>query len=86
MAIRNVTIDDCGGLEGTDITPLYSALKTVCTGLESEAIWEHIRERHHLGIADRDCNSWVTRMNSAIAIWNTSNPKDCASVRAAYGV
>ncbi len=85
MPVRNVTIEDCGRVEGEDITPLYTALKEVCPGLEGEAIWEKVREKYNLGVAG-DCNSWVTHMNHAISIWNRSKPKDCVSVRTAYDV
>lgn len=85
MTVRCVTKEDCSRLEGKDITPLYSALKNVCAGIEGESLWEKLRERHSLGVA-ADCNDWVVRMNNAISIWNKHDPKDCASIRAAYGI
>lgn len=85
MPVRNVTKDDCGRLEGEDITPLYSALKKVCPGMEGDGLWEKLREKFELGVA-ADCDAWVVRMNNAIAIWNMQNPNSCAAVKTAYGV
>lgn len=86
MTVRSVTKEDCGLVEGEDITPLYSALKNVCAGgIEGEVLWEQLRKRYNLGVG-ADCDDWVQCMNEAIAIWNTHDPKNCASIRAAYGI
>ncbi|MNV32858.1 hypothetical protein D3C71_1242080 [compost metagenome] len=85
MTVRSVTKEDCGRLEGKDITPLYSALKKVCPGIEGDALWEKLRKQYNLGVA-ADCDDWVTRMNKAISVWNAHDPTDCASVRVAYGI
>jgi len=85
MPVRHVTTDDCGRLEGRDIAPLYSAVVAACPGLAGEALWEKIRKKYSLGLAD-DCENWVIRMNQAINIWNQRNPSNCQAIASAFGI
>ena len=85
MAISNVTTKDFDGLESDNINALHSAVKSICNGIEGDALWEKIREMHNLKNRG-DGPNFVNRMNAAIAIWNNANPTSTNAIKQAFGV
>lgn len=80
-----VSVEDCGRLQGTGLNPLEVAITEVCPGITGNALWERVRDDYKLGIG-MSCEQWVIHMNIAIGIWNASDPKTCEEIKKAFGV
>lgn len=84
--IKQVTAADYGAL-GSNGDGLYEVIQSVIGGKGyGISLLEEIKRKQGVYQAGNDANKWAQAMNSAILIWNQSNPKNDKEIRHAFGL